>query len=89
MIVVSMLPYGKFGPNDHREGAPHFTNQIIWQIFGVQYINFKFILKYLKKAFWNQNNEYDLWLAADHGMDNQRQWFFFQVKNMKQNTVYR
>ena len=42
-----------------------------------------------KKAFWNQNNEYDLWLAADHGMDNQRQWFFFQVKNMKQNTVYR
>ena len=58
---------------------------MIWQIIGVQVINFKIS----KKAFWNQNNEYDLWLAADHGMDNQRQWFFFQVKNMKQNTVYR
>ena len=23
--VVSMLPHAEFGPNDHRENAPHFT----------------------------------------------------------------
>ena len=25
MIVVSILPHVEFGPNDHREDAPHFT----------------------------------------------------------------
>ena len=25
MIVVSILPRAEFGPNDHREDAPHFT----------------------------------------------------------------
>ena len=24
-IVVPILPHAEFGPNDHREGAPHFT----------------------------------------------------------------
>ena len=26
MVVVSILPHAEFGPNDHREDAPHFTN---------------------------------------------------------------
>ena len=26
MVVVSILPQAEFGPNDHREGAPHFMN---------------------------------------------------------------
>ena len=25
MVVVSILPHAEFGPNDHREDAPHFT----------------------------------------------------------------
>ena len=25
MVVVSIRPYAEFGPNDHREDAPHFT----------------------------------------------------------------
>ena len=24
MVVVSILPHAEFGPNDHREDAPHF-----------------------------------------------------------------
>ena len=26
MVLVSILPQAEFGPNDHREGAPHFMN---------------------------------------------------------------
>ena len=25
MVVVSLLPHAEFGPNDHREDAPHFN----------------------------------------------------------------
>ena len=25
MVVVSILPHAEFGPNDHREDAPHFS----------------------------------------------------------------
>ena len=27
MVVVSILPHAEFGPNDHREDAPHFIAQ--------------------------------------------------------------
>ena len=29
MVFVYLLPHMKFGPNDHREDAPHFTQQIM------------------------------------------------------------
>ena len=28
MVVVSMLPHAEIGRNDHREGAPYFTNVV-------------------------------------------------------------
>jgi len=43
----------------------------------------------LYKAYYQRENEYDLWLGADLGMDNQRQWFFFQVRNMTPNVPYK
>ena len=43
----------------------------------------------LYKAYRQRENEYDLWLGADLGMDNQRQWFFFQVRNMAPNVTYK
>ena len=27
MVVISLLPHGEFGRNDHREDAPHFTSR--------------------------------------------------------------
>ena len=42
----------------------------------------------LYKAYYQREREYDLWLGADLGMDNQRQWFFFQVRNMVPNMPY-
>ena len=27
LCVVSILPFAEFGPNDHREDAPHFMNR--------------------------------------------------------------
>ena len=27
MVVVSILPHAEFGQNDHREDAPHFSNE--------------------------------------------------------------
>ena len=35
MVVVSILPHAEFGPNDHRQDAPHFKKQ--W--LGHQYKN--------------------------------------------------
>ena len=35
MVVVSILPHAEFGPNDHRQDAPHFKKQ--W--LGHQYEN--------------------------------------------------
>jgi len=29
MIVVSILPHAEFGPNDHREDAPHFSIRVL------------------------------------------------------------
>ena len=28
MVVVSILPHAEFGPNDHREDAPHFITEL-------------------------------------------------------------
>ena len=28
MVIVSILPNAEFGPNDHREGALHFRNEL-------------------------------------------------------------
>ena len=32
MVIVSILPHAEFGPNDHREDAPHFITRhtIVW-----------------------------------------------------------
>ena len=32
MVVVSILPHAEFGPNDHREDAPHFNGLEKYQI---------------------------------------------------------
>ena len=32
MVVVSLLPHVEFGPNDHQEGALHFS---LKQVFGL------------------------------------------------------
>jgi len=28
MVAISILPQVQFGPNDHREGAPHFSTHL-------------------------------------------------------------
>ena len=38
MVVVSILPPVGFGPNDHREDAPHFTNLTLLLVSQIQKI---------------------------------------------------
>ena len=30
VVIVSMLPHAEIGRNDHREGAPHFSSELIF-----------------------------------------------------------
>ena len=32
MVIVSVLPHAECGPNDHREGAPHFIKIELWKV---------------------------------------------------------
>ena len=49
MVVVSIAPYAGFGPNDHREDAPHFKNLL-------KIVNKNFDFHFLHAIFWPLDN---------------------------------
>ena len=51
MVVVSILLHAEFGPNDHREGAPHFTFYKRFRYFW--YLTFAGNWEWINKSFWD------------------------------------